>query len=192
MQVLAALLGLSLLVQADPTATVATVESPPPPVAALPATTVRLAAGTEVEIELVEGLSSATGLLSQRFPIRLAAPILVDGRVIVAAGALGEGEIIDVTKAGINGKQGKLIIAARFLNLNGTQVRIRGMTVIAAGKSRVDLATGMMMVPYVGLATVFVRGGNIEMPAGTRAIAKLATDVEIPINQTSDSGGDVH
>lgn len=208
MQLISAFVGLSLLLAADPVLTPAPAEPqalPAPTAAEAPAeaaptvaaTTapatgfVTLPAGALVEIELVNALSSATSKLGDRFPIRLAEPIVVDGVVVVPAGALGEGEVIDVTGAGINGKQGKLIISARFLELNGQRVRIRGMSIIATGKSRVDLATGMMLVPYVGLATVFVRGGNIEMPAGTRATAKLAQAVELPISVTDVVGGEV-
>lgn len=204
MQPISALVGLSLLLAADRVPTPTSVEPQAPSAATAseaagtvvattaPATGfVTLPAGAPVEIELVNALSSATSKLGDRFPIRLAEPIVVDGVVVVPAGALGEGEVIDVTGAGINGKQGKLIISARFLELNGQRVRIRGMSIVATGKSRVDLATGMMLVPYVGLATVFVRGGNIEMPAGTRATAKLAQAVELPINVTEPVGGEV-
>lgn len=193
MQLLAAILGLSLLLQTDPTETDVIVEAPPPTVASPPITTrtVRLPAGTQIEIELVDGLSSKTSQIAERFAIRLAEPISVDGSVVLASGATGEGEVIDVAAAGINGKQGKLNISARYLDLDGRRVRIRGMALISTGTSRVDLATGMLLVPYVGLATVFVRGGNIELPAGTRATARLAEDVELQVNATDVSGGEV-
>lgn len=199
MQLFSVFLGLGLVLAADPVATPAAIAPLPQPTvsepvaapAAAATATRKLPVGTPIMIELVNPLSSATSKLADRFPIRLVEPILLDGGVIVPAGALGEGEVIDVTGAGINGKQGKLIISARFLDLNGQRVKIRGMSIIATGKSRVDLATGMMLVPYVGLATVFVRGGNIEMPAGTRATAKLAQDVELPISVTDTVGGEV-
>lgn len=188
-----AFLGLSLLLLAEPAEPSPVSEATPPPAVAAvaPAGTIHIPAGTQIEIELVDGLSSATSQLSDRFAIRLAEPISVDGAVVVPAGATGQGEVIDVAKAGINGKQGKLNISARFLDLGGARVRIRGMALITTGKSRVDLATGMMLVPYVGLATVFVRGGDIVLPAGTRATARLAEDVELQVNVTGVSGGEV-
>lgn len=188
MSVLAALLSLGMLL-GEPGVAATAVEpatTEPAAPAAAPATPatpgrVRLAKGAELEIELVAPLSSATSKLGERFAIRLVQPIVVDGVTVVAAGALGEGEIIDARGAGHSGRQGKLVVSARFLDLNGRQVRVRGMTLIAAGTSRVDLATGMAMVPYIGLATILVRGGDIEFPAGMRATVKLAEDVEIDV-----------
>ncbi|MDO8295700.1 MAG: hypothetical protein Q7T19_04580 [Caulobacter sp.] len=191
MQVLSAILGLSLLLQADPTVTGETVGAPSAPMASPSITTVRLPAGTRIEIELVDGLSSGTSSLGDRFAIQLVEPISIEGSVVVAGGATGEGEVIDVARAGIGGKQGKLIISGRFLDLDGRRVRIRGMSLLASGKSRVDLATGLMLTPYVGLAAVIIPGGDIEIPAGTRATARLAEDVELQINATTVSGGEV-
>lgn len=196
MTLLAAFLGLSLLVQTDPASTGGAAEPSPPavaPPAAPPAatTTIRIPAGTPIEIELVDGLSSKTSRIADRFAIRLAEPISIDGKVVLAGGGTGQGEVIDVAAAGINGKQGKLNVSARYLDLDGHRVRIRGMALITTGKSRVDLASNMLLVPYVGMATLFVRGGDIVLPAGTRATARLAEDVEVQVIVTSESGGEV-
>jgi hypothetical protein len=150
---------------------------------------VRLPAGTPVEVALVATLGSMTSKVGERFALRLAAPIVLNGMQVATDGAPGEGEVIDVAKAGAGGKQAKLNIAARFLDLNGQRVRIRGMTLIGAGKSHVDLATGMLMVPYVGLAAVFVRGGEIEIPAGTRATVRLIEDTDLPVEFSADQRG---
>jgi hypothetical protein len=108
---------------------------------------------------------------------------------VVTEGAPGEGEVIDVAKAGMGGRQAKLNIAARFLDLNGRRVRIRGMTLIGSGKSHVDLAIGMLLVPYVGWAGTFVRGGEIEIPAGTRATVRLVEDTDLPAAFPADPLG---
>lgn len=153
------------------------------------ARTVRLTAGTPVEVVLVNTLSSDASRVAGRFALRLAAPIVVDGVPVVAEGAPGEGEVIDVARAGMGGKQAKLNIAARFLDLNGQRVRIRGMTLIGSGKSHVDLATGMLLVPFVSLAAPFVRGGEIEIPAGTRATVRLVEDTDLPVALSADRLG---
>ena len=163
--------------------------TPPAPAVSPAAPVLRLPAGTVVEVELVDQLSSSTNRLADKFAIRLAQAISSDGVEVVAAGATGQGEVIDAARAGMGGKQGKLIISARYLDLNGRRVRIRGMTFMAAGKSRVDLATGVLLVPYVGIAAVFVQGGEIEIPAGARATVKLAEDVDLPVNPPSQPTG---
>lgn len=159
-------------------------ESPPQ---ASPAPVLRLAAGSQIEVELVDALSSRVNKLGDKFTIRLVQPISSQGADIIAAGATGQGEVIDAARAGMGGKQGKLIISARFMDLNGRRVRVRGMTFMAAGKSRVDLATGVLLVPYAGVAAVFIQGGEIEMPAGARATVRLAEDLELPVGATTPS-----
>lgn len=154
-----------------------------PPVQPAPAV-LHLPAGTPVEVEMAETISSLTSHLADRFSIRLAAPVVRDGVEVVASGAPGQGEVIDVARAGISGKQGKLIISARYLDLNGQQVRVRGLTLMTSGKSRVDLATGVMLVPYVGVASILIKGGEIEIPAGARATVRLAEDVDLPLHAT--------
>ena len=133
-----------------------------------------------MQVELAESIGSATSHVGDRFAVRLAEPIVVQGQIVVPAGALGQGEVIDAGRAGMAGKQGKLIVSSRYLDLSGRHVRIRGMTFLAFGKSRVDLATGVLLLPYVGVTAAFIHGGDIALPAGTRATARLAEDVELP------------
>lgn len=138
---------------------------------------VRLPVGTTLVVEVVQGLDSRTSTLGQRFPIKLAEPIVKDGIVLAEAGALGEGEVLDVAKAGFGGKQGKLVVAARTLELAGQTVRVRGMSMLRAGESRVDLATGALIVaPAV---VFFIEGSDIAILPGARATVRLAEPVDI-------------
>jgi hypothetical protein len=172
-----------------PTQTQTQTQAQTSPAAEAPAAprTLKVAAGTQVEVELVDPLSSTTSKLGDRFAIRLAQPISSQGVDLIAPGATGQGEVIDVARAGMGGRQGKLIISARYLDLNGKQVRIRGMTLLASGKSRVDLATGVLLVPYAGVAAVFIQGGEIQIPAGARATVRLAEDLDLPVSATPPS-----
>jgi hypothetical protein len=45
------------------------------------------------------------------------------------------------------------------------------------------------MVPYVGVASMFIRGGEIEIPEGARAVVKLAEDVDLPTTAPTDQTG---
>lgn len=141
--------------------------------------TIRLAAGTIVRVELVTPLNSRTSQIGETFQLRLLEPIVIDGREIVAAGAVGGGEVIDADSAGFGGRQGKLIIAARYLDIGGQRVRIRGMQLTAVGRDRVHTAMGVAMIPYAGIASIFIQGGEIELPAGAGGTARLATEVDI-------------
>ena len=106
----------------------------------------------------------------------------------MAAGRTGQGEVIDAAPAGLLGARGKLVISARYLNLNGKPARIRGMTFMASGTGRVGLAWSASLVPLVGLGAVFIRGGNIEIPAGAPATVKLAEAVDVPLKASTEGG----
>lgn len=139
-----------------------------------------IAAETTVEVELVDALSSRTSHIGDPFALKLRAPIIVDGREVVPAGASGGGEVIDAVPSGLMGRQGRLIVAARFLDLNGQRVRIHGMQLMASGEDRSNTVMVASMIPYVGLASIFMHGGNIDLPPGAHGIAKIAVDTELP------------
>ena len=198
----ALVVALCLLLQVEPAQATSAQAAPvqavaigPPtdaPTPSAPSKIVRLAAGTLLEVELVSPLSSATSHLGDRFALRLAAPISDNGVELVAAGAIGEGEVIDAAHAGMAGRAGKLILSARHLELNGRPTRIRALTLITTGQSgigqsRVGLATGVMLLPYVGPTAVLIRGGEVEIPAGAHYTVKLAEDVDLQSNPSNPS-----
>jgi hypothetical protein len=192
----AMLVGICLLLQPGPSQAArieaaATVTPTVPPTPLKPGKKVRLPAGTELEVELVAPLSSAASHLGDKFALRLVAPISSDGVDVVAAGALGEGEVIDAAPAGMAGRAGKLVLAARRLDLNGDPARIRGLTLMAAGQSRVGLASGVLLLPRVGVAAVLIRGGEVQIPAGARYTVKLAEDVDLQIQSSKQPEDDV-
>ena len=92
--------------------------------------------------------------------------------------AVGGGEIIDTAPSGLGGRQGKLIVSARFLDSNGQRVRIRGMQLTAAGEQRDNAALAVSMAPYVGVVGIFVHGGERDLPAGANGPARIASDVD--------------
>lgn len=153
---------------------------PAPSETAAPPTSIRIPAGTVVEVELTEALSSVTSQREQTFGLRLAEPIVVDGRVVVPAGAPGGGEVIDAHASAFGGREGRLIISGRYLEIAGQRVRIRGMQITAAGER--GTAERIMMIPYANVAAIFIHGGEVEIPAGARGMARLAVDADIPLD----------
>lgn len=177
-----ALAALALLLSA-PGAVAQTSDTAPlaePAPAPAPAA-VRIPAGAIVQVELTEALSSETSQQQQLFGLRLAEPIIIDGRELVPAGAIGGGEVIDAHASAFGGRPGRLIISGRFVEINGERARIRGMQITAAGEQRTNTALAVSMIPYAGVAGIFVQGGEIEIPAGARGTARLAADIDIPL-----------
>lgn len=146
--------------------------------AAAPAS-VRIPAGTLVQLEITEHLDSENSRQEQLFAMRLAEPIVIGGREVVPAGALAGGEVIDAAPSAFGGRQGRLILSGRFLEIAGQRVRIRAMHVSGAGEDRgsTALAVGMLAGP----AGFFVQGGEVHIQPGARANARIAVDVDVPL-----------
>lgn len=145
------------------------------------AQTIRIPAGTVVQVEFVEAISSDGSHQGDHFAIRLSEPLIIGDRVVVRAGAIGAGEIIDAERAGGGGREGTLVASGRYLEINGERVPLRGMQVLRAGGNRAGSAMGMAFIPVYGFVGPWLRrGGNIEVPAGTRTNATLAADINVP------------
>ena len=154
---------------------------PPPPVSISTETEVgsccRLAAGTPVEVELTEAVSSKTAVEGGRFGLRLAQDLQVDGHPVLPAGAPGYGEVIDAAAGGIAGRPGKLVLVARSLDAGSVHVPLRGFHLGGSGRDSSKVAIGLSATPYVGILALAIPGGNVEYPAGMRVTAKVAADV---------------
>lgn len=152
-------------------------ENGDPTVLARPAIT--LPAFTPVDIEILTPLNSKTSKMGDFFDIRLAEPIIVDGKILVPAGAVGKGEVIHAAKARAGGKAGEMILTARYVESHGQQLLLRSFKFGATtGSSKRDeaLIAGALLAPAIAL---LISGGNVDVPAGTRAHAKTSEDNQL-------------
>lgn len=144
--------------------------------------------GALVAIEIGEPISSKRHKRGDKFALRLAEPLLADGQTVLPAGTPGVGEIIHAASSGGGGKAGELLLAARYLEVDGRRIPLRGFRMGAAGKdnSQGALAASFALGPFAQ----FIHGREIEIPVGARANAKLAADTTlIPIDTPSTPTG---
>ena len=157
---------------------------------------------TPVEIEILEDLSSDKSKPLATFTFRTATPVLIDGFETIPAGTPGAGEVVHAKKAGLAGSAGELVLAARYLDMNGERVVLRSMRFAQAGADRtktasaINSASAAAPIPGLGLLGFAIKGGNITVPAGTIATAMTAQDFAVanrlqvgtPIEGTSAAG----
>ncbi|MDQ4087352.1 MAG: hypothetical protein M3177_04985, partial [Pseudomonadota bacterium] len=142
-------------------------------------------ARTPLDIEIADAVGSRRSTNGQTFAIVLAEDLVVDGRVVVRAGARGVGEVVHAARAGMGGRAGELILAARYLEVDGQRIPLRtmryGRSQGADSSSAVNVGNMVAAATVPGLAVVglFIRGGEIDIPAGTRANAQTATQVHL-------------
>ena len=128
-------------------------------------------------IALAEPVSSRTIKRGDMFKITLAAPVMLGERTVIPAGAAGMGQVVDAAPSGTLGRPAKLLLAARYLEVGGTHVPLRAMQLGRAGTDETGVVLATSFIPYVGFIGAFLHGGEIEIPTGTVASAKLAADV---------------
>ncbi|WP_189456371.1 hypothetical protein [Cognatilysobacter bugurensis] len=136
-----------------------------------------IAAGTPVDLEILETLNSARHKRGDRFAMRLAAPLSVDGRTAIELHAPVAGEIVHAAPARGGGKPGELLIAARHVTHGEQRVALRGLKLGVSGQSNAELALAVSFA--AGPFAMFIRGREIEIPAGTRVHAKLVADLPL-------------
>ncbi|GGD44797.1 hypothetical protein SAMN06296058_1136 [Pseudoxanthomonas indica] len=147
-----------------------TVAATPLPAPAPPACC-QLPDGTLIELETLEPITSARARRGDHFRLRSTAAITVGDVVVLPAGIEGVGEVIHADKARSGGKAGELLLAARFLQLDGRTLPLRGMQLGRSGKDQSN--TSAAVSAAVGVFGLLVQGGEIVIPAGTLAHAKL-------------------
>ncbi|HET6969718.1 MAG TPA: hypothetical protein VFH92_01225 [Phenylobacterium sp.] len=125
---------------------------------------------------MVQPLSSKTLKQGDMFDLRLAAPIVTGGQVLAPSGAPGKGQVIDAAAAGPLGRPAKLVLAARYLEVNGVRTPLRGFHLGSAGADNSNTVMAASFVPYVGIFAGFMKGGEIIIPAGSLGQAKLGAE----------------
>lgn len=144
-----------------------------------PATTALLVlpANTRVELEMVDAVSSRTNKPGDTFKLRVASPITSGGIVLIPAGTAAIGQVVHAAKAGIGGKAGELILAARYLEMPQGQIKLRS-TFGAAGESHTDDA--LILGVTFGVIGMVVRGKDLELSSGSMLSARTASDTSLP------------
>ena len=137
-----------------------------------------VSAGTVVEIELTQAVSSKVQKQGSPFGLRLAEPLSMNGKVLMPAGAAGSGEVIDAAPSGMGGRSGKLVLAARYVDSGGVRLSLRGFKLGGSGKNR--LTETLVVEEAVGIVGILIQGGDLVYPEGTRAFAKVAADIDLP------------
>jgi hypothetical protein len=147
------------------------------------AQTLRLPALTPVRLRVVGEISSKTHVKGDKVVIVLAEPLQLSATVAIPAGTPGVAEVIHSAKGGMGGKAGELLIAARHLNISSDiQIPLRSFRLApVGGKDNEGLAKGLMIAGGMagGIAAMVITGGSAQIPNGSEAFAKTATEVEL-------------
>lgn len=157
----------------------------PAPAAAPAPSCCTIAARTPVEIEFVDAVNSKDNHIGDSFAFRLAAPLIVDGHIVIPAGTPGVGEVVHAARARAMGKAGELILAARYLDYNGAHIPLRTLH-FGTQQGRDNSGTvnaintaAAAAMPVASMVVFLIAGGEVRVPAGTHASAQTATELTL-------------
>ncbi|MFY9350697.1 MAG: hypothetical protein WBL20_15000 [Sphingobium sp.] len=148
---------------------------------------------TPVKVAIGATLGSKISKTGDLFPITLADPILIDGKMIMPAGVAGMGEVVHAKGSGGSGAAGELVLAARYLEWRGQRLRLRSLRLSAGAQSNINkvhalnIASAASPVP-IGLLGFFITGGQATVSEGTIADAKTAeAAMLVPVEPAENS-----
>lgn len=136
-----------------------------PGATAASARTLVLHANALIPLRFTETVGSDVSKPGTLFHMRVTDDINVDDAVLIPAGSIAVGEVIDSQPARAFGKAGKLIVSARYVLVGERQIKLHS-TLGSAGHSVVVAA---LFVP-------FIHGQQADIPADTEVVAKTAHD----------------
>lgn len=164
--------------EAPARAEAAPAEAPAAPCCTVPAR-------TPIEIEILDTVNSKANHNGDHFAFRLAAPLTIDGRIVIPAGTTGVGEVVHAERARFGGRAGELILAARYLELGGTQIPLRTLRFgpqhgrdSSATINTLNIAAAAAM-PALSMLGYLIAGGEVNVPAGTHANAQIAAELTL-------------
>jgi hypothetical protein len=180
----------AVMIAAQSATSPSTEQEQPAPVAATSVLTAApcctLAKLTPLALTIKEPLDSDKARIGQSFALRLAEPVTLAEGFTIPAGVEGVGEVIHAAKSRAMGKPGELVLAARYLDWNGTRIPLRSFRFgKQRGQDNVTKAAVVGAVVSVWIST-FITGGEVRVPAGADAWAKVAADIHF--NQPAAAG----
>jgi hypothetical protein len=167
----------------DPAAAAPAEAAPATPAEAPAGACCTVPARTPIEIEILDAVNSKANHNGDHFAFRLAAPLTIDGHVVVPAGTTGVGEVVHAERARFGGRAGELILAARYLDLGGTRIPLRTLRFGPQhGRDSSGTVTALSIaaaatVPALAMLGYLIAGGEVNVPAGTHARAQTASEI---------------
>jgi hypothetical protein len=136
---------------------------------------------TVVKLRLKQSISSRTAKVNDPLEFEVLEDIKIDNRVVIARGATARGVVTLVRRPGIFGRNGKLNISVKDVDLvTGERVTLRASQ--EAGGD--DGSTGLMVVAAIfNPMVIFSRGSNVVYRAGTEVTSYVEGNFELDPSQ---------
>lgn len=148
------------------------------PLVAGPQSDAVLRTGTKVALKTSEELTTKGKKLrvGQHFNMEVAEAVLVNGQVVIPAGATAVGEITEVRNKGMWGKSGHLTAQMLYVSVNGRQIRLTGTFDDKGVTGTAGVVGAIALVPVAGF---LMTGTSAVVPMGAPVTGFIGEDVPV-------------
>ncbi|MBR2520256.1 MAG: hypothetical protein IKE46_10800 [Selenomonadaceae bacterium] len=161
----------------------------------LPIVQVQIPANTLIKVETTAPVSSKTMQEGDSVSFRVIEDIFVDDKLVFVTGLPGEGTVVNVHRARNIMSNGKIEIDFHTLKtVDGQDAKtFAGVEALEEMKAQ-SMSRGLSLVgktfsgKYSGVEEVFVRGKNVELPAGVQVYIQVKDPITIYAVSTSGGG----
>lgn len=141
------------------------------------AAVVSIPPGTRVLLRLEETVSPETKNVGDSVSLSVVSDVVVDGKVVIASGALATGEVVVSTKSGVLGKAAEIAFQVTSVTaVDGKSIPLRA-TKRAEGKGRVTEAVVVAILCCV--LGLLMKGEKASLEPGIRIEAETAFPVSV-------------
>ncbi|WP_085810838.1 hypothetical protein [Sphingomonas sp. TZW2008] len=137
-----------------------------------------LRVGTKVPLKLSQELTTKGKLLrvGQHFNMEVSEPVMVNGQVVIPAGAPAVGEITEVRNKGMWGKSGHLTAQMLYVSVGGRQIRMTGTFDDKGVTGTGGVIAAVALIPVAGF---FTTGTSAKLPVGTAVTGFIGEDIPV-------------
>ena len=137
-----------------------------------------LSAGTQVRLETINTLKSDIVLPGQTIDFKVIADVVIDEKVVIAAGTLAKGQVTRAQKAKGLGKAGYLEVRLKSVTaVDGQQIYLSGSNINQEGEDK--STTAIVLGVLICLLFLTIKGSNAEVPIGHEIAVNVASTLKI-------------
>lgn len=143
----------------------------------MPGETVIIKSGTIIPMELMTTLTSKSARSGQMVDFRVLSDIKVNGKTVISAGSIAQGQITKAEKSGLLGSAGELEVTVKSVRaVDGTTIYLSSNNLTDEGSNKLALSIVLTLFCLFGF---LIKGGKAEIPAGTQVQGMVSSNVEI-------------
>jgi len=143
---------------------------------------VKVPSGTVVTLRTMTPLTPEQLNVGDLVILAVVSDVVVDGKVVIKAGAEARGEITSSKSRNMIGIAARIGLSVRSVTaVDGSTIPLFG-TKLAEGKSKMTVSIGLSLVCCILFA--LMKGGDATIPAGTQIQATVAGTTSVQVSES--------